>query len=86
MSFILFHVATSAARKAATEAGRDANRTVKATATTGLSLPEAKQILNIDDLENLEYVRKVTLILVLSTVISFSFRIMNICLRSMTNH
>ena len=85
MSFILFHVATSAARKAATEAGRDANRTVKATATTGLSLPEAKQILNIDDLENLEYVRKVTL--VLSThVISFSFRIMNICLRSMTNH
>ncbi|XP_003388058.1 PREDICTED: mitochondrial import inner membrane translocase subunit tim16-like [Amphimedon queenslandica] len=50
--------ATAAARKAATEAGRDANKAAKASTYTGLSLQEAKSILSVDDLENLEAIRK----------------------------
>ena len=53
-------LATAAARKAASEAGRDVNKTVKANAFTGLSVQEAKQILNINDLEDLEKIRTVS--------------------------
>ena len=53
-------LATAAARKAASEAGRDGNKTIKANAFTGLSVQEAKQILNINDLEDLEKIRTVS--------------------------
>lgn len=60
MLLILFiNVATAAARKAATEAGRDANKAAKANTFTGMSLQEAKDILNVSDLKDLETVRKV---------------------------
>ena len=53
-------LATAAARKATSEAGQDVNKTVKANAFTGLSVQEAKQILNVNDLEDLEKIRKVS--------------------------
>lgn len=48
------------ARQAAEEAGRSGTQAAKASSLTGMSLTEAKQILNIQDLEDLDTIRKVT--------------------------
>lgn len=51
--------ATAAARKAAEEAGRSGSQAAKASALTGMDLKEARQILNIEDVHNIEAIRKV---------------------------
>ena len=51
--------ATAAARQAAEEAGRSGPKAAKASALTGLDVNEAKQILNVDDIHNIEAIRKV---------------------------
>ena len=53
------------ARQAAEEAGRSGTKAAKASNITGMSLSEAKQILNVNDLENLEAIKKVGLKLIL---------------------
>ena len=53
-------LATAATRRAATESGKDARKSVKANAFTGLSLQEAKQILNINDLHDIPKIRTVS--------------------------
>ncbi len=53
--------ASAAARQSAAEAGRDGMKTVKANTYTGLSLQEARQILNVQDPDDLEALRKVRL-------------------------
>ena len=55
-------VATAAARRSAAEAGRDGAKTVKADTFTGMSLQEAKQVLDVQDLDDLEQIRKVCLL------------------------
>lgn len=57
-----FIIASANARRAAAEAGKDGSKTVKANAYTGLSLQEATQILNVSDIEDLETLRKVTVV------------------------
>ena len=52
-------LASAAARRTAAEAGQDGTKTVKANAYTGMSLQEAQQILNVQDLESLDLLRKV---------------------------
>ena len=52
-------LASAAARQAAAEAGQDGTKTVKANAYTGMSIQEARQILNVQDLEDFELLRKV---------------------------
>ena len=52
-------IASAAARQSAAEAGKDGMKTVKANTYTGLSLQEARQILNVQDPDNLEALRKV---------------------------
>ena len=49
------------AKQAAEEAGRSGTNAAKANSFTGISLQEAKQILNVKDIENIEGVRKVQL-------------------------
>jgi import inner membrane translocase subunit TIM16 len=49
--------ATAASRRAASETGKSVNNAVKANAFTGLSLQEAKQILNIDNHEDITKIR-----------------------------
>ena len=53
--------ATNAARRAAEEAGKSGPQAAKASALTGMALKEAKQILNVEDIHNIEAVRKVGL-------------------------
>ncbi len=48
------------ARNAAEAAGRSGTNAAKASSLTGMSLGEAKQILNVKDLENLEAIKKVS--------------------------
>lgn len=50
---------TMKARQAAEEAGRSGTQAAKANNITGMSLTEAKQILNIQDLKDLPAIRKV---------------------------
>lgn len=50
--------ATMAARQEAEKAGRSGTNAAKASALTGMNLQEAKQILNIKDVENIEGIRK----------------------------
>jgi len=54
-----FYVASMAARRAAEEAGRDGAKASKANTYTGMTLQEAKQILNVQNLEDIDGVRKV---------------------------
>ena len=54
-----FCPAASATKQAAEQSGRDGAKSVKASAYTGMSLEEAKQILNIRELNDLEVVAKV---------------------------
>ena len=56
----LFLTASAAVKKAASEAGRDGTKTVKANTFTGLSLDESKQILNVSSLDDIQSVRKVS--------------------------
>ena len=51
--------ATAAARRSAEEAGRSGSNAAKASALTGMNVAEAKQILNIEDIHNIEAIRKV---------------------------
>ena len=53
------------AHKTAEEAGRSGTRAAKASSITGMSLGEAKQILNVQDLENIGHIRKVRCCIVL---------------------
>lgn len=48
------------ARKAAEEAGRSGSQAAKASSLTGMNLSEAKQILNLQDLDNMDVIKKVT--------------------------
>lgn len=50
--------ASAATRRAAAEAGKDGSKTVKANTFTGMSLQEAQQILNVQDVQDLEKLRK----------------------------
>ena len=59
--------ATAAARRAAEEAGRSGPQAAKASALTGMGLKEAKQILNVEDMHNIEAVRKVRLVAKINT-------------------
>ena len=47
------------ARKAAEEAGRSGTQAAKASSFTGMTLDEAKQILNVQDLKDPEFILKV---------------------------
>ena len=55
-----FVVESMSARNAAEAAGRSGTNAAKASSLTGMSLGEAKQILNVKDLENLEAIKKVS--------------------------
>ena len=57
--FSLSHVATVAARRAAEAAGRDGNKAAQAVSSTGITLQEAQQILNLKDIDDVENIRKV---------------------------
>ena len=59
--------ATAAARRAAEEAGRSGPQAAKASTLTGMGLKEAKQILNVDDIHNIEAIRKVRKVSINST-------------------
>ncbi|XP_064404872.1 mitochondrial import inner membrane translocase subunit tim16-like [Halichondria panicea] len=50
--------ATVAARQEAEQAGRSGTNAAKASSLTGMSLQEAKQILNVKEVEDIESVRK----------------------------
>ncbi len=50
-----------AARQEAEQAGRSGTNAAKASAFTGMSLQEAKQILNIKEVEDVDIIRKVRL-------------------------
>lgn len=62
---VTFLSASAAARRAAAETGKDGAKTVKANTFTGLSLEESKQILNVTDLEDVESLRKVSVVRIL---------------------
>lgn len=47
------------ARQAAEEAGRSGTNAAKANSYTGMNLQEAKQILDIKDVEDVDVIRKV---------------------------
>lgn len=49
------------ARQAAEDAGRSGTQAAKASNITGMSISEAKQILNVKDLENIGTIKKVKL-------------------------
>ena len=49
------------ARKTANEAGKDGIKTAKANAYTGMQLEEAKQIIGVNNLDDLDAIRKVYL-------------------------
>lgn len=51
--------ATTSARKTAEEAGRSGTQAAKASNLTGMGLSEAKQILNVQDLEDISGIKKV---------------------------
>ena len=51
--------AAASARRAAEEAGRDGRRAAKASSYTGMSLHEARQILNVQDVSDTEAIKKV---------------------------
>lgn len=53
--------ATAAARRAAEGEGRSGSQAAKATAIAGMELKEAKQILNVQDIHDIEALRKVWL-------------------------
>ena len=59
---VLLTVASAAARRSAAEAGRDGTKTVKADTFTGMPLQEAKQVLNVQDLDDVEQIRTVCLL------------------------
>lgn len=63
MFIITWYLASAAARRAASESGRDVRKSVKSNAFTGLSLNEAKQILNISDLEDIPKIRSVSCVI-----------------------
>ena len=48
-----------AARRAAEAAGRDGNKAAQAVSSTGITLQEAQQILNLKDIDDVETIRKV---------------------------
>ena len=79
-----------AARRAAEEAGRDGSKAAQAASFTGISLQEAQQILNIKDIDDIDIIRKVSIIIDdLEHDIwysTYSHRIMNIYLKWMTKH
>lgn len=58
-SLPLLATAAASARRAAEEAGRDGRRAAKASSYTGMSLHEARQILNVRDVSDTEAVKKV---------------------------
>lgn len=50
------------ARQEAEKAGRSGTNSAKASAFTGMSLQEAKQILNVKEVEDIEAIRKVPIL------------------------
>ena len=56
---LCIHAASMAARRAAEEAGRDGAKAAKANTYTGMTLQEAKQILNVQNMEKIDSIRKV---------------------------
>lgn len=77
--------AASATKKAAEQSGRDGANSVKASAYTGMSLEEAKQILNVRELNDLDAVAKVKWNYLYLECAPYRrlFRTMNICLNQM---
>jgi hypothetical protein len=61
---------TMAARRAAEEAGRDGTRAARAASSTGISLQEAQQILNIKNIDDIEAIRKVSVCVHISVPLS----------------
>lgn len=56
---LYLYSATMSAHKTAEEAGRSGSQAAKASSLTGMSLGEAKQILNIEDLKDTPSILKV---------------------------
>ena len=78
-SYIAWNVlsaATVSARQAAEDAGRSGIQAAKASNITGMSLSEAKQILNVKDLESMEIIKKVCVIFAGVTFCTSSQRIL----------